>query len=114
MTLDSAREAVAHDLHGAFQPLLDDAVAGRRWWLQQWPDGAAHVPGLLAQDVQEAVHAQADPDWPLCPTCRDHPLFVEPDLGPDAFWVCHRSGLPVAEVGLLPGTGSRSGGPGSA
>ena len=58
--------------------------------------------GLEAQDVQEAVHAEADPTWPLCPTCRDHALFVEPDLGADSFWVCHRSGLPVAEVGRLP------------
>ena len=29
-------------------------------------------------------------------------LFVEPDLGPDPFWVCHRTGLPVSSVGALP------------
>ena len=40
------------------------------------------VLGLLAQDVQEAVHA-GDPLWPACPEHRDHALFVEPDLGPD-------------------------------
>lgn len=103
MSLEHARRAVAHDLHGAFPLLLDAAVAQRAWWLEQWPEGVAYAPGLLAQDVQEAVHASADPDWPLCPTCRDHALFVEPDLGADAFWVCARTGLPVAEVGRLPG-----------
>jgi hypothetical protein len=38
-------------------------VEHRRWWLAQWPEGAEHVLGLLAQDAQEAVHA-LDPDWP--------------------------------------------------
>lgn len=102
MTPAGARELVAHDLHGRWDDLLDAAVAARAWWLEQWPDGAAYVPGLLAQDVQEALHAGPDPTWPLCRTCGDHPLFVEPDLGEDSFWVCHRSGLPVAEVGRLP------------
>jgi hypothetical protein len=62
-------------------------------------------PGLLAQDLQEAVHA-GDPTWPLCTeeTCPErlrHALFVEPDLGADPFWTCHRTGLPVAAVGQL-------------
>jgi hypothetical protein len=100
--LETARAAVAHDLHGRWDTALADALTYRAWWLAQWPDGGAYVPGLLAQDVQEAVHAGSDPLWPLCPTCRDHALFVEPDLGEDSFWVCHRSGLPVAEVGRLP------------
>ena len=61
--------------------------------------------GLLAQDLQEAVH-ESDAQWPRCtePTCPavgGHPLFVEPDLGPDPFWTCHRTGLPVAPVGGL-------------
>jgi hypothetical protein len=99
--LAHARALVAHDLHGRWEPALDAALEHRRWWLSSWPDGAELVPGLLAQDVQEAAHAE-DPLWPPCPTCRDHALFVEPDLGPDAFWVCHRTGLPVAEVGQLP------------
>lgn len=101
--LQAARAAVAQDLHGHHDRLLADALAYRGWWLAQWPDGGPYVPGLLAQDVQEAVHAGVDPLWPLCPSCRDHALFVEPDLGQDSFWVCHRSGLPVAEVGRLPG-----------
>ena len=103
MTIERARAAVGHDLHGYWPVLLDEAAAYRAWWLEQWPDGTAYAPGLLAQDVQEAVHARADPLWPLCPTCRDHALFVEPDLGEDSFWVCHRTGLPVAEIGRLPG-----------
>jgi hypothetical protein len=49
------------------------------------------------------VHDHVDSDWPICPEHRDHALFVEPDLGPDPFWVCHRSGLPVARVGQLEG-----------
>ena len=85
----------------AVDELVDEAVAHRAWWLAQWADGAPHVLGLLAQDVQEAVH-EGEPLWPACPEHGDHPLFVEPDLGPHPFWVCHRSGLPVAPVGNLP------------
>ncbi len=96
--LTEAAAAVRRD--GGPDDLVDQALVHRTWWLQQWPDGAPHVLGLLAQDVQEAVHV-ADPLWPPCPEHRDHPLFVEPDLGPDPFWVCHRSGLPVAAVGSL-------------
>ena len=110
--LAEALDAVARDLGPVLDAqtradLLEDAVAHRAWWLQQWPDGAPHVPGLLAQDVQEAVHDAAPTDararlWPLCPEHGDHALHVEPDLGPDPFWVCSRSGLPVASVGTLP------------
>jgi hypothetical protein len=90
-----------------WRPALDAAVASRTWWLEQWPDGARHVLGLLAQDVQEAVH-EHDPSWPpcteaTCPAVGGHPLLVEPDLGPDPFWTCHRTGLPVAAVGRLRG-----------
>ena len=105
--LDDARALVAADLA---EPRWDDAlttaVAYRSWWLAQWPDGAEHVLGLLAQDVQEARHEAEGPHWPACreATCEAygaHPLFVEPDLGPDPFWVCERTGLPVAPVGSL-------------
>ena len=81
--------------------MLGAAVAERRWWVGAWPAGAEHVLGLVAQDVQEAVHESIDPDWPTCPEHRDHALFVEPDLGPDPFWVCYRTGLPIAAVGRL-------------
>jgi hypothetical protein len=80
---------------------LDHVLAERRAWVDAWPDGAEHVPGLVAQDVQEAVHERIDPGWPRCPEHLDHPLFIEPDLGPDPFWVCYLSGLPVAPVGGL-------------
>jgi hypothetical protein len=64
------------------------------------------VLGLLAQDVQEARHAVEGAAWPPCTetSCEErgqHPLYVEPDLGPDPFWVCERTGLPVAPVGQL-------------
>lgn len=103
--LAAAAEAVRRDLPPAHAALLDPAVEQRAWWLAQWEDGAELVLGLLAQDVQEAVHA-TDPDWPSCsetscPARDAHALFVEPDLGPDPFWTCHRTGLPVAPVGGL-------------
>ena len=106
--LETERQLVSRDLADPrWAAALDAAVEQRRWWLEQWPQGTEHVLCLLAQDVQEAVHA-SDPDWPRCtePTCPDagrHALFVEPDLGPDPFWVCHKTGLPVAAVGSLSG-----------
>jgi hypothetical protein len=106
--VEAAREAVAADLGDPrWYVALDAAVEHRRWWLEQWPQGADHVLGLLAQDAQEAVQA-LDADWPRCtegscPELGRHALFVEPDLGPDPFWVCHRTGLPVAAVGRLNG-----------
>ena len=106
--LDEARTAVERDLDGRREDeAVDAAVALRRWWLAQWAEGAPHVLGLLAQDVQEAVHLR-DPLWPRCtetscPERLRHPLFVEPDLGPDPFWTCSTTGLPVAPVGRLSG-----------
>lgn len=100
MSLDDARAAVVRDLGGAHEDLVDRCVDQRRWWVEQWPDGAQFLTCLLAQDVQEAVH-ELDPRWPLCAEHGDHALVVEPDLGTDPFWVCERSGLPVAPVGSL-------------
>lgn len=105
--LEGARAAVAHDLADpAHDEALDEAVDHRRWWLEQWPDGAELVLCLLAQDVQEAVHEAAGPLWPACRerSCEEvgrHAMHVEPDLGTDPFWVCTRTGLPVAPVGSL-------------
>ena len=81
--------------------LLEEAVSKRRWWLQQWPDGAEFVPGLLAQDVQDAL-METHGRWPLCPHCDDpHALAVEPELGADPHWVCEARGEAVAAVGSL-------------
>lgn len=110
--LAAAVEAARRDLEasGRWDAAAADALAAatteRSWWLAQWPQGAEHLEGLLAQDMQEWVHDNVDHDWPQCPEHHDHALFVEPDLGPDPFWVCHRTGLPVAAVGSLPSGGS--------
>ncbi len=105
--LSVAHQCVQRDLvsTGVWRPeiedVLDTAAAHRGWWLEQWPDGAELVTCLLAQDVQEAMHEAFDRQWPSCPEHWDHPLFIEPDLGTDPFWVCARSGLPVSQVGSL-------------
>jgi hypothetical protein len=94
--------AVLRDLPGGSEDVVRACADQRRWWVEQWPDGAPFLLCLLAQDVQEAVHAAGSlPRWPLCPEHADHALVVEPDLGTDPFWVCERSGLPVAPVGSL-------------
>src|SRR3546814_9801773 len=36
--------------------LLEDAVSERRWWAEQWPQGAVYVGGLVAQDVRSEEH----------------------------------------------------------
>ena len=46
--------------------------------------------------------------WPLCPVCDTgdpHALEVEPELGPDPHWVCHKAGVRVAAVGALGAAG---------
>ena len=89
--------------------LVEESVVQRRWWVQQWPDGAEYVAGLVAQDVQDGLLERYG-RWPLCPVCGSgdpHALEVEPELGPDPHWVCHQAGVKVASVGLL---GAASGG----
>ena len=106
--LTAAAEALRRDLSvSTYDGAVAASVEQRAWWLREWEAGAPYVLGLLAQDVQEAVHLD-DPTWPLCietscPARLSHPLFVEPDLGPDPFWTCRRTGLPVAAVGTLSG-----------
>jgi hypothetical protein len=101
VSLQDARAAVLRDLADpSYDELVDRCVEQRRWWVQEWPDGEQFLLCLLAQDVQEAVR-ETDPLWPRCAEHGDHPLFVEPDLGTDPFWVCERSGLPVAPVASL-------------
>lgn len=95
-------DLTARDVAGpAVVSLVEDAVVQRRWWLDQWPDGAAFVPGLIAQDVQDAL-METYGRWPLCPYCEEpHALVVEPELGPDPHWVCEVRGEAVAPVGEL-------------
>lgn len=96
--------------------MVEDSVVQRRWWVEQWPDGAAFVAGLIAQDVQDALLERYG-RWPLCPVCGAgdrHALDVEPELGPDPQWVCHKAGVRVAAVGALARAtgGARGGTPG--
>ena len=92
--------------------LLDEACSQRRWWLEQWPQGAPYVAGLVAQDVQDGLRDGLPGDdpagrWPACGRCDDaplHALHIEPDLGgPDPTWVCEESGQRVAPLGRLEG-----------
>ena len=83
---------------------LEDAVSARKWWAEQWPEGAVYVAGLVAQDVQDAV-LDSSGRWPVCLLCEDgpeHTLHIQPDLGgPDPMWVCEVTGEPVAALGAL-------------
>ncbi|MFG3267779.1 MULTISPECIES: hypothetical protein [Streptomyces] len=91
--------------------MVEESVAQRRWWVEQWPDGVTFVAGLVAQDVQDALLERYG-RWPICPVCGSgdpHALEIEPELGPDPHWVCHKAGVKVAAVGSL---GAASGGPG--
>ncbi|WP_280689787.1 hypothetical protein [Kitasatospora sp. GAS204B] len=109
--LHNARALILADLSArevadaAVVSLVEDAVTHRRWWLEQWPDGAEFVLGLVAQDVQDAL-LEAYGRWPLCEECAradddPHALGVEPELGPDPHWVCGKRGVAVAAVGSL-------------
>ncbi|WP_216093927.1 hypothetical protein [Jiangella alba] len=84
--------------------VLDAALTERRWWVEQWPDGAAFVAGQLAQDVQDRLLDAGVGRWPSCRSCDDdepHELRIEPELGPDPQWVCEETGRPVAPLGAL-------------
>lgn len=87
---------------------LEEAVSQRRWWAEQWPEGAVYVAGLVAQDVQDALFESVG-RWPICLSCGDapvHALYIQPDLGgPDPVWVCEESGMAVAELGGLSSPG---------
>ncbi|MBL3667454.1 hypothetical protein JL475_15950 [Streptomyces sp. M2CJ-2] len=100
----AAREVAEADVVS----LVEESVAHRRWWVEQWPEGARFVAGLIAQDVQDALLERYG-RWPLCPVCGSgdpHALEVEPELGPDPHWVCHLAGVKVAAVGSLGGAAS--------
>ncbi|MGW7052125.1 hypothetical protein [Streptomyces sp. NPDC054887] len=95
----AAREVAQADVVS----MVEDAVVHRRWWVEQWPEGAAYVTGLIAQDVQDALLEKYG-RWPICPVCTDvepHALEVAPELGPDPHWVCAKASVIVAPVGGL-------------
>ncbi len=107
----TARALVLRDLErtGVADPdvvsLLEDAVSQRRWWAEEWPEGARYVAGLVAQDVQDALLDRVG-RWPLCRQCEDdsHALYIQPEIGgPNPTWVCERSGRTVAALGDLTG-----------
>jgi hypothetical protein len=109
-----ARARVLHDLaardldNAATVSVVDEVLTARRWWVDQWPDGAQFVACLVAQDVQEALLEQVG-RWPLCTATHDpeddepapHELRVTPDLGEDPHWVCEEVGVVVAPIGAL-------------
>ena len=95
----TAREVAEADVVS----MVEESVVQRRWWVEQWPDGVAFVVGLVAQDVQDALLEKYG-RWPICSVCgagEPHALEVEPELGPDPQWVCHKAGVRVAAVGGL-------------
>jgi hypothetical protein len=107
--LHAARALILADLaardvtHVEVVSLVEEAVVQRRWWVTQWPEGAAFVSGLIAQDVQDALLERYG-RWPLCPVCatgEPHALDVEPELGADPHWVCGKAGVVVAPIGGL-------------
>jgi hypothetical protein len=84
--------------------VLDDVVAERRWWVEQWPDGAAYVAGQIAQDVQDRLLDADLGRWPRCTACDSttgHELRISPELGSDPHWVCEESGIAVGPLGAL-------------
>ena len=94
-----------HHADAAAVSALEDAVAQRKWWAEQWPEGEVYIAGLVAQDVQDALFETVG-RWPLCQDCGDHvpvhTLYIQPDLGgPDPVWVCEESGDVIAPLGGL-------------
>lgn len=105
-----ARALVLRDLNArgfdsaAAVDVLEDVLTERRWWIEQWPDGAAYLAGQIAQDVQERLLDSRLGRWPRCTACDQteiHELRISPELGADPHWVCSESGITVAPLGGL-------------
>ncbi len=108
-----ARALVVHDLvardldTARTVSLVDEVLAQRRWWIEQWPAGKSYVACLVAQDVQEVLLERVG-SWPLCShdhvdgEREPHYLRVAPDLGTNPHWVCEHAGVVIAPVGALP------------
>lgn len=109
-SLLAARALVLHDLQArdldaaAAVDVLENVLAERQWWIDQWPEGAEYVAGQVAQDVQDRMLDDGIGRWPRCTACDEtnvHELHIDPDLGPDPHWVCEKSGIRVAPLGRL-------------
>lgn len=108
----SARAAVVRDLQACgvadagSVSIVESAVADRRWWLEEWPEGAPYLAGQIAQDVQDAL-LPAIGRWPLCPLheadAAPHELRISPDLGSDPRWSCEEYEVSLAPLGALEG-----------
>lgn len=112
LTLLSTRALIIRDLAacgwadaGAVS-IVENAVAGRRWWVEEWPKGMPYVAGQIAQDVQEAL-AETRGRWPICPLHEDdeppHELRISPELGADPTWICEEHDITLAPLGQLDG-----------
>lgn len=105
-----ARARVLHDLQvcgcadAHVVSVVEEVLVQRRWWVDQWPDGAPYVAGQVAQDVQDAM-LETIGRWPACPrhdgSDTEHELRITPDLGADPHWVCEADGVVVAPLGAL-------------
>lgn len=109
IVLLEARAKVLHDLEArgfadaAVVSALESTLDERKWWIEQWAEGAPFVPGLVAQDVQDAL-LDSIGRWPCCTACdqaAEHALSIEPALGEDPHWVCDEAGIVVAPLGEL-------------
>ncbi|HSI93140.1 MAG TPA: hypothetical protein VK925_06535 [Jiangellaceae bacterium] len=105
-----ARAVVLRDLgarafdSAAAVDVLEDVLTERRWWIEQWPDGASYVAGQIAQDVQDRLLDLRLGRWPRCTACDQtqvHELRISPELGTDPHWICEESGMTVAPLGAL-------------
>lgn len=105
-----ARALVLRDLRArgfdsaAAVDVLEDVLAERRWWIEQWPDGAPYLAGQVAQDVQDRLLDARLGRWPRCAACDQvtvHELRISPELGSEPQWVCEESGISVAPLGSL-------------
>lgn len=111
-TLLHARALLVRDLaacgvdNGRTVSVVENAVAGRRWWVEEWPEGMPYVAGQIAQDVQDRL-AETYGRWPICPLHEDdepaHELRITPELGDDPQWICEEHGIRLAPLGQLDG-----------
>lgn len=62
---------------------------------------AADIQGDLHDLAQSGLGTPATNTWPACPRHRNHPLWLEPELSPNAAWTCPMTDERVARLGKL-------------